>query len=71
MIRNIEKTVNMVAMSVIGDVNAVQFRATITEDGTAHIVKNIKNLDVYTENKKECDEDYTEFEAGVLKLAQA
>lgn len=70
MIKSIEKTVNMVAMSTIGDVSVVQLRATISEDGTANITKNIKNMDVYTENKEECDSDYAEFEAEVLKSAQ-
>lgn len=70
MIKGIEKTTNMVAMSTIGDVSVVQLRATIAEDGTANIVKNIKNVDVYTANKEECDDDYAEFEAKVLESAQ-
>ena len=71
MIKSIEKTTNMVAMSTIGDVSVVQLRATIAEDGTANITKNIKNVETYTANKEECDTDYAEFEAKVLEAAQA
>lgn len=71
MIKSIEKATNMVAMSTIGEVSVVQLRATITEDGTANITKNIKNVEVYTQNKEECDADYAEFEAKVLEAAQA
>ena len=70
MIKNIETTTNMVTMSSIGDVSVVQLRATIAEDGTANIVKNIKNVDVYTANKEECDADYAEFESKVLAFAK-
>lgn len=71
MIKSIEKTVNMVAMSTIGDVSVVQLRATIAEDGTANITKNIKNVETYTANKTECDADYDAFEAAVLEEAKA
>lgn len=70
MIKSIEKTTSMVAMSTIGDVSVVQLRATIAEDGTANITKNIKNVEAYTKNKEECDADYAEFEAKVLEAAQ-
>lgn len=71
MIKNIDKTVNMVAMSSIGDVSVVQLRATIAEDGTVNITKNIKNVEVYKANTDECDDDYLEFETAVLAAAQA
>lgn len=71
MIKSIEKTVNMVAMSVIGETSVVQFRATLTEDGGTNIVKNIKNLSLYESNKEECDRDYDEFETKVLEVANA
>lgn len=70
MIKSIEVTTSMVAMSTIGDVSVVQLRATIAEDGTANIVKNIKNVEVYAANKEECDSDYDAFEAKVLEAAQ-
>ena len=71
MIKSIDKTVNMVAMSSIGDVSVVQLRATIAEDGTVNITKNIKNVEMYKANTEECEADYVEFETAVLKAAQA
>lgn len=69
MIKTIEKTVNMVAFSSINETNVVQFRAAITEEGGANIVKNIKNLSLYESNKEECDRDYDKFETKVLEVA--
>lgn len=70
MLENIEKTINMAAKSVIGDTVAVQFRAVVTEDGTANISKIIRNIETYNANQVTCDADNKEFEEIVLKAVE-
>lgn len=71
MMKDFVRVTTMTANSVVDDVVAVGMRATLNEDGTWNIAKTIRNSEVYLANKEVCDADYTEFEAEVLKIAQA
>lgn len=71
MMRDFSKVTTMTANSVIREVVAVGMRATLNEDGTWNLAKNVRNSEVYLENKETCDADYAEFEEEVLKVAQA
>lgn len=71
MMKDFARVTTMTANSVVGDVVAVGMRATLNEEGTWNIAKNIRNSEVYLANKEICDADYAEFEAEVLKIAQA
>lgn len=71
MVNNFSKVTNITANSVIDGLIAVSMRATVAEDGTWNIVKTVRNSEVYLGNQKQCDSDYAEFEAEVLKIAQA
>ena len=71
MIKSFSKTTNITANSTIDNVIAVSMRATVSEDGTWNIVKTVRNSEVYLANQEQCEADYEEFEAEVLKVAQA
>lgn len=70
MIKDYSKITTITANSYIEDAIAVAMRATLNEDGTWNIVKNVRNAELYLANKPVCDADYLEFEAEVLKAAQ-
>ena len=70
MMKDFVRVTTMTANSVAGDVVAVGMRATLNEDGTWNIAKNVRNAELYLSNKETCDADYAEFEAEVLKVAQ-
>lgn len=71
MMKDLAKVTTMTANSVIENVVAVGMRATLNEDGTWNLAKNVRNSEVYLANKETCDADYAEFEAEVLRVAQA
>lgn len=71
MMKDLSKVTTMTANSVIENVVTVGMRATLNEDGTWNIAKTIRNSEVYVANKEACDADYVEFEAEVLRMAQA
>ena len=70
MMKDFSKLTTITANSYVEDVIAVAMRATLNEDGTWNIVKNVRNAELYLANKEACDADYAEFEAEVLKAAQ-
>ena len=70
MMKDLSKLTTITANSYVEDVIAVAMRATLNEDGTWNIVKNVRNAELYLANKEACDADYAEFEAEVLKAAQ-
>lgn len=70
MMKDLSKVTTITANSYVEDVIAIAMRATLMEDGTWNIVKNVRNSELYLANKEICDADYAEFEAEVLKAAQ-
>lgn len=70
MMKDLSKLTTITANSYVEDAIAVAMRATLNEDGTWNIVKNVRNAELYFANKETCDADYAEFEAEVLKAAQ-
>lgn len=70
MMKDFSKLTTITANSYVEDVIAVAMRATLNEDGTWNIVKNVRNAELYLANKEACDADYAEFEAEVLKAAK-
>ena len=71
MVNNFSKVTNITANSVIDGVIAVSMRATVAENDTWNIVKTVRNSELYLSNQETCEADYAEFEAEVLKIAQA
>lgn len=72
MMKDFSKVTTITANSHVDDGGiAIAMRATLNEDGTWNIVKNVRNAELYLTNKEACDADYTEFEAEVLEAAQA
>lgn len=70
MMKDLSKLTTITANSYVENAIAVAMRATLNEDGTWNIVKNVRNAELYLANKEYCDADYVEFEAEVLKAAQ-
>lgn len=70
MLKNFNAVTNITASSMVGDAVATTMRAVI-DDGSWNISKSIRDSELYLANQKSCDEDYAEFEAEVLKIAQA
>ena len=70
MMKDLSKLTTISANSYVEVAIAVAMRATLNEDGTWNIVKNVRNAELYLANKEACDADYAEFEAEVLKAAQ-
>lgn len=70
MMKDLSKLTTITANSYVEDAIAVAMRATLNEDGTWNIVKNVRNAELYLSNKETCDADYAEFEAEVLRAAQ-
>lgn len=70
MIKDFEKTTTMTARSAIGDEVAVSMRATLNEDGTWNVSKHIRNTELYLANQEQCEADYVEFEAEVLRMTR-
>ena len=70
MMKDFSKVTTITANSYVDDVIAIAMRATLNEDGTWNIVKNVRNAELYLANKEYCDADYVEFEAKVLEAAQ-
>ena len=71
MMKDFAKTTTIIANSVIENTVAVGMRATVNEDGTWNVMKNVRNTEVYLQNKEVCDADYEEFELKVLEAAKA
>lgn len=71
MMKNFSKVTNITANSAIDNVIAISMRATVSENGTWNISKNIRNSEVYLANQEQCEADYKEFETEVLKVAKA
>lgn len=71
MLNNVTKVTNIAGSSMVNEKLAVTMRATIGDNGTWNISKNIHDSELYLSNQKTCDADYAEFEAEVLKIAQA
>lgn len=70
MMKDLSKVTTITANSYVEDGIAIAMRATLNEDGTWNVVKNVRNAELYLANKEACDADYSEFEAEVLKAAQ-
>ena len=70
MMNDLAKVTTITANSYVGESIAIAMRATLNEDGTWNVVKNVRNAELYLANKETCDADYAEFETEVLKLAQ-
>lgn len=70
MMKDLSKVTTITANSYVEDGIAISMRATLNEDGTWNIVKNVRNAELYLANKESCDADYAEFETEVLKAAQ-
>lgn len=69
MMKDLSKVTTITANSWVQDNIAIAMRATLNEDGTWNIVKNVRNAELYLANKEACDADYAQFEAEVLKSA--
>ena len=70
MMKDFSKVTTITANSYVDNAIAIAMRATLNEDGTWNIVKNVRNAELYLANIEHCDKDYAEFEAEVLKAAQ-
>ena len=70
MMKDLSKITTITANSYVEDGIAIAMRATLNEDGTWNIVKNVRNAELYLANKEACDADYAEFETEVLKAAK-
>jgi len=70
MMKDFSRVTSMTANSVVENVVAVGMRATLNEDGTWNLTKNVRNSEIYLANQEICDADYAEFEAKVLKVAK-
>lgn len=70
MMKDLSKVTTITANSYVEDGIAIAMRATLNEDNTWNIVKNVRNAELYLANKETCDADYAKFEAEVLKAAQ-
>ena len=70
MLANYNAFMNVNAQSAIDGQTVVYFGATIKEDKTFNITKNISNAELYFANEEECEADYAEFEAKVRELAK-
>ena len=70
MMKDLSKVTTITANSYVDEGIAIAMRATLNEDNTWNIVKNVRNAELYLANKEACDADYAEFEAEVLKAAQ-
>lgn len=70
MMKDLAKVTTITANSYVEDGIAIAMRATLNEDGTWNIVKNVRNAELYLANKEVCDADYSEFEVEVLKAAK-
>ena len=70
MMKDLVKVTTITANSYVGESIAIAMRATLNEDGTWNVVKNVRNAELYLANKEACDADYAEFESEVLKAAQ-
>lgn len=70
MMKDLSRVTTITANSYVDGGIAIAMRATLNEDGTWNIVKNVRNAEVYLANREVCDADYEEFEARVLKIAQ-
>lgn len=70
MMKDLSRVTTITANSHVDGGIAVAMRATLNEDGTWNIVKNVRDAELYLANKEACDADYAEFEAEVLKAAQ-
>ena len=66
MVKNYAKTMTIVANSFVDNMVVLGMRATLNEDGTWGISKNVRNSEAYLINKEICDADYREFEERVL-----
>ena len=49
---------------------AVLFNATVEEDGKYNVNKVVRDMDLYTAHKTECDWDFTEFDEKVYEIAK-
>lgn len=70
MLKNFNSVTNVAASSMIDDVVVTTMRATIDGD-VWNISKNIRDSELYLANQDQCDADYAEFEAEVLRIAKA
>ena len=70
MLKNLNSVTNVAASSMIDDVVVTTMRATIDGD-VWNISKNIRDSELYLANQDQCDADYAEFEAEVLRIAKA
>ena len=71
MIKDLSKVTTITANSYTkDDILTVSMRATLNEDGTWNLMKNVRNTEIYLENQEACDADYEEFENEVLRIAQ-
>ena len=70
MLANYNSNINANAQSTINGQIVVYFGATIKEDKTFNITKNINNSELYFANEEACEADYAEFEAKVRELAK-
>ena len=70
MMKDLVKLTTITANCYVGNAIAIAMRATLNEDGTWNIVKNVRNAELYLANKETCDADYAEFETEVLKAAE-
>lgn len=69
MLANYNSSISVGAQSVIDSQIVAYFNASIKEDKTFNITKNIQNSELYFANEETCEADYAEFEAKVRELA--
>lgn len=69
MLSSYKKTTSIYAVSEIDNMNAVVFSGTIETNGKYNVLKSVQDVQLYNENKQECDKDYNEFEQRVQEEA--
>lgn len=71
MLKDFTQLTTMTANSYVNGEIALAMRATLSEEDSWNISKTIRNSSLYLANKETCEQDYEEFEARVLTVAQA
>lgn len=69
MLSNYRKTINIFGACEIDGKQAATFNGAIGTNGTYNVMKSVQDVQLYNENKQQCDADYTEFEQRVQEEA--
>lgn len=67
MLKNLIKTINISATSMIDEKAIAHMNASISGSGSLNINQSIVDPTAYLENQSECDADYEQFKKYVLE----